>query len=481
MLTEGKSYQIDLKSKDFDAVLRLEDPTGKEIAFNDDAGPDTLDSRIIQTINKTGEYKIIATCLDGKAGKFTLTVVEAQAGAATASMFKAGKAIELTLKDGKASYTGELTKDDAVVRLHHFKVFTIKLEGGKTYRIEHRDAGDDAKFDPFLFLEDAQGKVLANDDDSAGGLNARIVYKAASAGVYRIVATTQPANQTGKFTLEVMPGTPEDEKLANLMERIRNFAKSPVAEQKKTVAEVTKLFQAKGAGLAVGDAQLAMELGNSLEQGDPDVAKSAYKSLAKSFSAASNPQIASVAKHFEGTLKRLEMIGKELLISGKTVEGKDFDLKSFKGKVVLVDFWATWCGPCIAEMPNIERAFDKYPLGKGFEVIGVSLDQSDAAITKFAEARKMKWTSINIEDSKVLADRYFVNSIPFPVLVDQAGNVVSINARGPQLDMLLEHCSAGKANKARSRSVCQASPSLAWRLRASRCAKPPSEVRRRLT
>ena len=167
------------------------------------------------------------------------------------------------------------------------------------------------------------------------------------------------------------------------------------------------------------------------------MARSTYKDCIKLFAAADNKQIAGVARNFESSLKKLDMIGKTIAIAGKTVDGKDFDLKDLKGKVVLVDFWATWCGPCIAEMPNIEKAFDKYH-AKGFEVIGVSLDKSNAAITKFAEARKMKWGSINIEDSEALADKYDVNSIPFPVLVDQAGNVVSIRASGPQLEILLE-------------------------------------------
>jgi thiol-disulfide isomerase/thioredoxin len=104
---------------------------------------------------------------------------------------------------------------------------------------------------------------------------------------------------------------------------------------------------------------------------------------------------------------------------------------------VLVDFWATWCGPCIAEIPNMLEAHAKY--GKrGFEIIGVSLDRTDEAIVKFNEQRKIPWNSINIEDSKKLAEEYGVNAIPFPVLIDREGNVVSLRARGPQLDRLLE-------------------------------------------
>jgi thiol-disulfide isomerase/thioredoxin len=446
-LLEGKTYQIDLTSQDFDALLRLEDRAGKEITGNNDFEPGSLDSRIAHTIDKTGEYRIIATCLDGKTGKFKLTVVETSAVAAAqgpaASLFKAGQAIALTLKDGKARYTGELTEDDTACTSGYFKVFSIKLEAGNTYRIDYREAGYNPKvLDPLLFLEDAQGKVLAKDDDSGGGLNARVVYKAPSTGIYRLIATTANTNQIGKFSVEVS-GTAADEKLAHLMELLADYTKSPAAQQKKIVAEATRYFQSKGAGLSAAEAQLALQLANRLEQGDPDLARSTYKSLAKAFAAASNPQIAFVARQFEGSLKQLEMIGKEMLVAGKTVDGKDFDLKSLKGKVVLVDFWATWCGPCIAEMPNIERAYDRYH-GKGFEVIGVSLDRSAADITRFAEARTMKWTSINIEDSKALADRYGVNAIPFPVLVDQAGKVVSTRARGPELDRLLERLLDGK-------------------------------------
>ena len=383
--------------------------------------------------------------LDQKSGKFKLTAAEAKAGAGAggpaASMFK-GDAIKLALKDGKASHNGELVKDDPAFQAHHYQIFEVTLEAGKIYRIEHRDAGDDPKFDPFLFLEDANGNRLAQDDDSAGDLNARIIHKAAKSATYRIVATTMPPRQTGKFTLEIMPGTAEDVKQLAIVESAgRIFGKAP-AEQKKILQEVLNHLQERGPKLSMADAHLAMQVASAIEDGDADTAKGAYKDYIKLFSAAENRQVAGVVRSFESGLKKLEMIGKEIAIAGKTVDGMDFDIKKLKGKVVLVDFWATWCGPCIAEIPNIERAFAKYH-DKGFEVIGISLDRTDAEITKFVEARKLKWTSINVEDSKSLADTYGVNAIPFPVLVDQSGNVVSLRARGPQLEILLARLLGG--------------------------------------
>ena len=442
-LAEGKTYQIDLKSKDFDAVLRLEDSTGKEVAFNDDFQQGSLDSRIVYTATKGGEYKIIATCLDQKTGKFKLTAAEgkAVAGGPAASRFK-GDVIKLALKDGKASHAGELVNEDPVFQAHHYKIFTVALEEGKTYRIDHLDAGDDGKFDPFLFLEDANGIMLAQDDDSAGGLNARIIHRATKSAIYRIIATTLPSKQTGKFTLEISPASAEEEKQSALMESAAKIAAMPPAEQKKILQEVLNHLQNRGPKLSMADAHLAMQVASAIEDGDADTARGAYKDYIKLFSAAENRQVAGVVRSFESGLKKLEMIGKEIAIAGKTVDGMDFDIKKFKGKVVLVDFWATWCGPCIAEIPNIERAFAKYH-DKGFEVIGISLDRTDAEITKFVEARKLKWTSINVEDSKSLADTYGVNAIPFPVLVDQSGNVVSLRARGPQLEILLARLLGG--------------------------------------
>ena len=373
-------------------------------------------------------------------GGLALTGVTADAGGdkkVGASIFQ-GKTIALTMKDGKASFTGELSDTDLAVRNHHFKIFTVQFEQGKTYRIDYKATGDDPQFDPYLFFEDAGGTSIENDDDGGGGLNSRIIYKAAKTSTFRIITTTLPAKQAGKFSLEVGPASAAEAKEADLKYRINKFASLPPAQRTNLVQELSKRFQAQGENLTINDARLAFQFSMAVED-DVAIAREVLKDYIKIFGAAPNQQLAGLSKHFEKSLKSLDKIGKPMEVTGKLTNGKDYDLSKFKGKVVLVDFWATWCGPCIAELPNMEAAYAKYH-NKGFEIIGISLDRAgdDEKLATFMEKRKMPWPCINIEDSRKLANLYQVNSIPYPVLIDQEGNVVSFRARGPQLERLLE-------------------------------------------
>jgi len=341
-------------------------------------------------------------------------------------------------KDVVLSKSDSLTdqdEKDTKMKTSFRKVFTVKLMEGQTYKIDLVSKD----FDTFLRLEDAKKKELGfNDDFAPPGLDSRLIYVAPKSGEYRVIATTFAPAKTGLFTVEVVKASEAEAKEARLMSQVDRYASLSEMERKQVVTDVTKRFQDRDGKLTIPDAQLAIQLYFASEDVNVKHAKEMCDSLSKIFEGADNKQVASVTKFFNDSFKKTEKyLGKQFPVTGKTVEEKDFDLKNLKGKVVLVDFWATWCGPCIAEIPNMLEAHAKY--GKrGFEIIGVSLDRTDEAITKFNDARKIPWTSINIEDSKKLADTYGVNAIPFPVLIDREGNVVSLRARGPQLDRLLE-------------------------------------------
>ena len=115
-------------------------------------------------------------------------------------------------------------------------------------------------------------------------------------------------------------------------------------------------------------------------------------------------------------------------------DGKSFKLSSLRGKYVLVDFWASWCGPCMREMPNVVKLY-KECKGKNFEIVGVSLDQKRDAWLNAVEKNKMKW--IQVSDLKSWATLPVklcnVSAVPYTVLIDPQGKVIALNLRGEEL------------------------------------------------
>ncbi|HWA85484.1 MAG TPA: TlpA disulfide reductase family protein [Opitutus sp.] len=117
------------------------------------------------------------------------------------------------------------------------------------------------------------------------------------------------------------------------------------------------------------------------------------------------------------------------------VDGKPLSLAQYRGKVVLVDFWATWCGPCVGELPNVLAAYQKYH-PKGFEIVGISLDDDQGKLEGFTGAKGMSWRQYFDGQGwgNKLAKRYGVTAIPATYLLDRDGKIVAKDLRGPALE-----------------------------------------------
>jgi peroxiredoxin len=120
------------------------------------------------------------------------------------------------------------------------------------------------------------------------------------------------------------------------------------------------------------------------------------------------------------------------------LDGKPLSLANYKGKIVLVDFWATWCGPCVNELPNVIAAYEKFH-GKGFEIVGISLDQQRDKLTEFIKENKVTWAQYFDGQGwqNKLAQQYGINSIPATFLVDGDGKIIAKNLRGEALSAKL--------------------------------------------
>jgi thiol-disulfide isomerase/thioredoxin len=125
--------------------------------------------------------------------------------------------------------------------------------------------------------------------------------------------------------------------------------------------------------------------------------------------------------------------------------GGNLSPENFKGKVVLIDFWATWCGPCRGELPNVIALYQTYH-PQGFEIIGVSLDDDKNTMLSFTQKMGMGWQQYF--DGKGwnndLAKKYGIHSIPMTFLLDRNGVIIGTGLRGENLSAALEKAFAGQ-------------------------------------
>ena len=272
---------------------------------------------------------------------------------------------------------------------------------------------------------------------------------------YVKVGDREAALASYRKSLEIDPSNANAEKFIRALESAGDGPSALASMQAKMVldSDLNRLFEQQDAGEAIDLAAFRTKLDAYLADGaDEDSGYSLVRNYLyltetvdlptalaawRSFADHANPQVAALAAK---KLRFAEELNAPLELKFTAIDGREVDLAQLRGKVVLVDFWATWCGPCIEELPNVKRVFSEYH-SQGFEIVGISLDRvgDRAKLEQFVAREEMTWPQYyegkkHNEGGNTVATRFAVTGIPAMLLIDRHGMIVSTNARGPKLE-----------------------------------------------
>ena len=176
------------------------------------------------------------------------------------------------------------------------------------------------------------------------------------------------------------------------------------------------------------DAMLQIALAREFS-GKDDEAKQWYSRITKDFATS------DLAKKAAGAVRRLDSVGKTIQLSGRTVEGRSLNTSSYKGRVLLIHYWATWCEPCKKELTTLKNMQAKYSK-RGFSLVGVSLDNDKKSLSGYLRSARLSWPQLYEDgglDSR-LANELGILTLPAMMLVDKQGKVISRSMHAAELD-----------------------------------------------
>lgn len=212
-------------------------------------------------------------------------------------------------------------------------------------------------------------------------------------------------------------------------------------DAKKRTLEQVHDFLKKRETLSMQDVQTGMMAAAMLElQPNKRPAKETYELIDELLKEDEREDMQALRINLKANVRRLELLGNKFELVAETIQGKTIGIDDFEGKFVIVDFFATWCQPCLSEVPRLRKHYEKYQK-KGLAVLGISLDQDEKQLNKYLADAKLPWPIIhdqNDDPMKTLQMQFGVSQLPTVLLLNKEGTVVSLEARGAELDRLME-------------------------------------------